>query len=338
MILLALATAAPAAELRVVHNGDTVESIAASLGDPALAGPIRALNALGAADQPTVGRLLVLPASSVPQVDQQGFLVSVVGDVTVARPPAAAEPAELFRSIPADSVVCTGSRSFATLRVASACDGQGAVNDDVTLLADTCVELRSAVASTLGRSTALRVRQGSIVVSQPVDPGQVTVEAGAGVVSGEGGFRVHQEADGALRAEALTADLAVFGAGVEQSLRAGQGSRVRPAEGPSAPVDLIGSGPLVAPAPGAPLARATFQWEARPDAFGYLVSIAGDAAFTRVLYQEPVVETICAPSLLLLPLRNPEGLFWRVEAVDRFGFVGLPTLARPIGLPSGVMP
>lgn len=330
--------AAAASELRVVRSGDTVASIAATLGDPALAGAIRSLNGLGASDEPPVGRLLQLPPPVAPQVDQSAFLLSVVGDVTVLRSGGAAAPAQPFRSLDAGSVVCAGPKSFATVRVAAACEGQGLVNDDVTLLSDSCVELRSIVASALGRATVLRVRRGSIVVADPADGGRVTVEAGAGVAAGEGGFRVHREVDGAMRAEALTAELAVLGAGVERVLAPGTGARVLNGGGPTAPVDLLGERPLLAPAPAEPLGRPLFRWEEDPDAFGYVLSIAQDAAFTRVVFREPVASEVYAPSLLLLPLRSPEGLFWRVEPLDRLGYLGMPSAARPIGLPAGVQP
>ncbi|MBX2803788.1 MAG: LysM peptidoglycan-binding domain-containing protein [Myxococcales bacterium] len=338
-----LVLGAEAAELRAVRRGDTIESIAESLGDPALAGAIRSLNDLAAGAQPEIGQLLTLPGPTVEQVDQQAFLVSSVGDVTVQQGADSSSAGRLFTAIEADSTVCTGSDSFATLRLASSCDGEGKLADDVTLWSDTCVQLLSMVASSLGRSTVVRVLSGSVVVAEPLrgegvgSASQVTVQAGSGVASGEGGFRVHLEPDEALRAEALTDPLAVMGAGQQQNLAAGQGSRVPFGGVPTEPIDLLGAGPLREPGPGAPLRRALFRWEPQEEAFGYQFAIATDARFTEVVYQDPVPESVHDPELLMLPLKGREGLFWRVATLDRFGFLGVPTQPRPIGLPEGIL-
>ncbi|HHO53986.1 MAG TPA: hypothetical protein ENK18_24730 [Deltaproteobacteria bacterium] len=336
MILWTLIAAAWSAELRAVRAGDTVESIAESLGDVALASAIRGLNDLGADEQPLIGQLLTLPSPTVPQVEQQSFLVSVIGEVTVRYPTASsASPARAFSSLPTGSVVCTGEDSNASLRLASSCAGQGFESDDVALFEETCVEVRSVVASELGRSTVLRVLSGSISVADRASggPARITVQAGPGVAMGQGGFRVHLEPSASLRAEALTRELAVLGAGAETVLSAGQGVRVRPDAPPGEIVDLLGAGPLLEPGPGVPLRRPVFRWEPDPEAFGYLFSIAGDQLHTKILYQEPLVEPAHIPKLLLLTTRDEGGLWWRVASFDHLGFLGLPTPARPFGLP-----
>lgn len=336
MILWTLIGAAEAAELRAVRAGDTVESIAESLGDASLAGAIRGLNDLGAGEQPLIGHLLTLPSPTVPQVEQQSFLVSVVGQVTVQYPSATdPSPARPFSSLPTGSTVCTGDRSNASLRLASSCEGRGLESDDVALFEETCVEVRSVVASDLGRSTVLRVLSGSIAVADGTSssPSRVTVQAGSGVATGSGGFRIHLEPNASLRAEALTQQLAVIGAGAETVLDAGQGVRVPQDSPPGEVVDLLGAGPLIQPGPGAPLWRPVFRWEPEPQAFGYLFTIAGDQLSTKVLYQEPLVEPAHIPKQLLLTTRDQAGLWWRVASFDHLGFLGIPTPARPFGLP-----
>ncbi len=336
MILWMITSAVLSAELRAVRAGDTVESIAESLGDASLAGSIRGLNGLAPNAQPLIGQLLTLPAPTVPQVEQQGFLVSVMGKVTVQAPAGgSAAPAQPFVPLPTGSIVCTGDRSNATLRLASSCEGEGVQSDDLALFEATCVEIQAIVASDLGRSTVLRVLSGSISVADNATrtPAQITIQVGSGVATGQGGFRVHLEEDASLRAESLSSELAVMGAGEEKVLSAGQGVRVVEGQSPGDIVDLLGSGALSEPGPGAPLWRPLFRWEPEPEAFGYLFSIAGDQLCTKVLYQEPLVEPAHIPQLLLLPTRDSEGLWWRVSAFDHLGFLGIPTPARAFALP-----
>ncbi|MEM6929229.1 MAG: hypothetical protein AAF602_19980 [Myxococcota bacterium] len=344
MIVLLSSVLASGAELRAVRDGDTIEAIAESLGDPALAGSIRSLNQLAAGAQPEVGRLLVLPPPvGVDQVDQQAALVSVVGDVTVAPPGQPPAPAEVLTEIPVGSVVCTAEDSYATIRLASACEGLGVWHDVVTLFDESCVETLAMVASTRGRSSVLRVTSGSVVVADPGEthegqpPHEVTIQAAEGVATGRGGFRAHLESDEALRTEALTNELALLGGGQELRLLAGQGSRVH-ADGrpPDDPVALLGAGPLLVPAAGEPLRRPVFRWAPQDEAFGYSVAIAGDADFTKLLYRNPVPEPVHLAQRLLLPMTRIDGLWWQVASIDRFGFIGVPTPAQALGLPAEV--
>ena len=329
-------TVAAAVELRPVRAGDTVESLAESLGDVGLADTLRSLNGLGPNEQPLVGQLLTLPSSSE-QVDQAAFLVNLVGSATVQPDGGAPVALRRFTSIDSGSEVCTGSDSFAALRVATSCEGQGERADDVVLWSDTCVRVRSIVASVVGRASVLEVTAGSVVVVEPTQDGAdrtVTVVAGSGIATGAGAFRVHLEPDQALRAESLTSSLAVLGGGQELLLEQGQGSRV-PLEGtPTAPIDLLGVGPLQAPTPGEALRRPVFRWEPEPDAFAYRLAIALDARGVGVSYQNTGSESVHAPTFLLLPVEPGQPLWWSVAPIDRLGFIGIPTPARPFVLPA----
>ena len=317
------------------HGGVSAEE----LGDAGLAGSIRQLNQLAAGEQPEVGQLLVLPPPTVPQVEQDAFLTSVVGEIAVTPPGGSPQRAQAFVSIPTGSRVCTQGRSYGLLRVATSCDGDDAQADDVVLWADTCVRLDSVVASVQGRATVLTVEQGSVVIAEPDanDQGnhRVSVVAGSGVAVGAGGFRVHLEPDQALRAEALTAELAVLGGGEELVLQAGEGVRV-PLQGvPTGKVDLLGAGPLRAPGPREPLRRPSFAWQPQAEAFGYLFTISADARGVRVVYQEPTPDSVHAPGRLLLPVEPGQPLWWRVATLDELGFLGVPTASRPFGTPGG---
>ena len=248
-------------------------------------------------------------------------------------------PAATFTPLPHGAEVCTGPQSWATLRVAAACEGDGLQNDDIVLASDTCVELRSAFATTLGRSTVVQVLAGSISVARLEGPGRVSVVTEAGITTGtHGGFRVHVEPDRAMRAEALYADVAVLGAGEQEKLHVGQGSRVRPGEAPSEAIDLLDVEALVSPRPGEPLLRPRFSWTPDDDALGWRLEIATERDFLRLVYQQDVSEPYHAPDLLMLPFRSSGGLWWRVSAVDRFGFLGVPTAPGPIALPDEVGP
>lgn len=330
---------AAAGELRPVYDGDTVESIAASLGDPELAASIRGLNQIAPAGQPEVGALLLLPPpAAVEQVDQRATLVSIVNEVRLARPGGNAEATTLLDEVPVGARLCTGQRSYATLMLAAACEGGGELVDEVTLMEETCIELRSVVASSYGRSSVVKVLRGSVVVGDPQSatsdvPSRVVVEAGTGVVSGVGSYRAHLEPDRALRTEALFQPVSVMGEGVQLDLQAGQGSRVPEGGEPTTPVDLLVGGPLLSPQDGDPLRRPAFTWRADEDAFGYQLSIAGDERFTKVLYVEPTPEPGHFAELLFLPLTSGEGLFWRVATLDRFGFLGVPSATRSLRVP-----
>lgn len=344
MIAIVLALPALGGELRPVLDGDTVESIATSLGDAALAASIRGLNNLAEGQPLEVGTLLLLPPPAVVQVDQHASLVSVVREVTAALPGAPAAPAAVWDQVPAGATVCTGPNSYTTLQLASACEGRGEQVDEITLLADTCVEIQAVVASSLARSSVVKVLSGSVVVADPGPagagdpPSSVVIQAGTGLVTGEGGYRAHLEPDQALRTEALTQPVALLGGGAQRDLEAGQGARVPEGGTPTEPVQLIVAGTLIAPAHEAPLSRPAFAWKADPEAFGYQFSIAGDMRFTKMLYVEPTPEPGHLADLLFLPLTNIEGHWWRVATLDRFGFLGLPSEVRRFIVPAGVAP
>ncbi len=328
-------TMAFAGEMRPVRMGDTVESIASELGDAALASAIRQANNIGDGEQPAIGQILQLPPPVGDSGDQEGFLISITGKVTVTPPGGTTVPAVRLSSLETGTTVCTGSRSYATLRLATRCNDDGSDSDDVVLYESTCVVVESVFGATAGRGTVLRVTQGSVAVQEVEGAlGHVTVVTESGVTTGKtGGFRVHIE-DEAMRTEALYAEVAVQGAGAELVLDAGQGSRVKTGEVPSAAVDLPKASQLLRPEAGERLVRPYFTWTQGDALFAHRFEVALDVVFGTLVYAHTVVDPNHSPELFMLPLDGP-GLWWRVAPVDRFGFIGVPSEGRQVILPPG---
>lgn len=331
-LLLGLALAA---EHWVVRPGDTVDRVAAALGDPALAARIREMNGLAEGAEPAVGAVLDVPGPAA-GAEQEGLVLAVRGTGTVTPPGGAAVPLAPQLALPIGTQVCTDAESFATVRLAR--DTTGYAHDDVTLLPSTCLTVDGASARPGRRSSLINMTEGSVAVrGTPERPGSVIVETPSGLATGDaGGFRVTLE-PGATRAEAITAPIAVLGAGEEVTLEARQGTRVRAGQAPEAPRGLLGGGELFLPAEGAPLTWPDFRWQAVPRALGYRVQIATSPDFAEVVHQEDVPFPEWQPDFLFLPFRV-EGYWWRVAPLDRFGFEGVPSAARRLGVPPGVGP
>lgn len=330
---------AAATDVRPVLAGETIESIAQQLGDRSLAPVLRRLNGLSPRAQPRTGQLLTLP-DRPRQVDQSAFVVSRVGQVTTTLPGGSPRPARAYVALPAGVTVCTAANSYAVLQLATSCAAEGVepTGDQLVLWTETCVEVRALSATPRsGRSTLIEVREGSVVVADPEGPEnrRITVVAGAGIATGTGGFRIHLESDAVLRAEALTAGLALLGDGQQRDLAAGQGARVRSDGSTTEAIDLLGSGPLIAPTPGQVLQRGQFRWEPNPDAFGYRVMLSRDPRGLELVHLESVAPPLYAPKRLLLPVRPDRPVWWTVVSLDRFGFLGLPAKRRPFGVPWG---
>lgn len=323
-----------AAELHAVREGDTIESIAETLGSSDLGPVIRVLNRLKRGEQPEVGRLIELPPSVlVRQVEQRALLVTLHGNVTVGVPGEARRSARQFGTVSSGHEVCAGPRSFTTLQLATSCEGGEEAGDLAVLMADSCLEILSLVASPLGRSSVVRLTQGSLVVPDVEGNGStVAVQTADGIAIGPGGFRSHLENGETARLEAVYRPITMVStAGEQQELAAGTGARVAKGGAISEAVALLRAVQLQTPREGSPLRRPVFTWTPSPDAFGYQMTVAAHPDHQEVLYQEPMAEPIHAPSQLLLP-NTP--LWWRVTPIDRLGFQGIPSPPRPL-LPPG---
>ncbi|MCA9566878.1 MAG: hypothetical protein KC656_03510 [Myxococcales bacterium] len=328
MILASLGLALAAESARPVHPGDTVASLAASLGDPALAAKIRELNGLAAGEEPVVGTVVRLPDPAVVG-EQRAFLLSLSGKATRQAPGGQPEPLETFVPIDNGWTVCTLEGSRATVRLASTCTNDGQASDDLVMLEQTCLVVDLSTSSKQGRSTVVRVLTGSVgVLSQEDARGHVTIVTPSGITSGPaGGFRVTIEEE-AARTETLEGTATVAGSGAEVSLAPGQGSRVKTGEAPSAPVSLLVLSELLEPEAGDVLLRPQFRWSAVDGAMGYRFEIGAGADFREVLYQEDVPDPQHDPLTLMLPYNQLDGVWWRASAFDRFGFEGVPAPAR----------
>lgn len=326
-VLLLLALLAHGADHRVVLTGDTVESLAAAAGiDP---DAVRAASGLAPGEQPSVGQIVVLPTRD----EGAAVVTAVQGGGTISRPGEDPIPLASWVTLPAGTVVCTDANGYAAVRLAAADSCQAAY--DVSLLSSTCLTIKATYARGEDRSSHVFLGRGSVSLSE--SRGLVALETRSGTtVSRHGGLRVTLEPD-AARTEALVGDVAVIGAGVAVELGPNQGSRVHTGQAPSDPVALLLPGALDAPDDGAPLVRPDFAWAPVPGALGYRVALATGADFTELVRTEEIGHASWSPERLFLPYRRP-GLYWRVAAFDRIGFLGPPTPPRRLRLPAGVGP
>jgi len=335
MLFWLLTWTALAGDHVVVHNGDTVESFAESDAD--MATRIRALNGLGPTEQPAVGSLVELP-DGLSGLPMEAAVVNVYRGAAAALPRSPQINLVPGMGLPAGSRVCTSMDGYVTLRLAI--DQEGLQHDDITLLPSTCLTIQATSSRSSGRRSMVRLETGSITVPRPdagASPGEITVATETGITTADrGGFRVHVESDVA-RTEALYNPLSVFGGGVEQRVEPGQGSRVRAGQAPSTPVALLSPGHPIRPLDGATLRRPDFSWVRVDTALGYQFELASSEDFREMLVARSVDRPSWEPARLLLP-GDVEGIWWRVSAIDRHGFTGVPSAPQRLALPVGVSP
>jgi len=334
-LLCLLLSTARAEEVRLVRQGETVESIAAELDIPGMAEAIRSLNGLGPEAQPGIGDLIRLPERPGWTTDLPAAVSALAGSGTARIGTAPEVALTLGMALPTGTEVCLHDNSYATLRLAY--DPATLRHDDIVLMPETCL----AVASTSGgagtRSSVVSVHRGSVSIRVAQETGGVTVLTPAGITSGEhGGFRVTIEEE-ASRTEALEDQVVVIGAGEQVLVEAGYGTRVRKGEAPSEPVRLLAPGSPVLPEAGHLLRRPEFVWTPVERALGYQVEFSSAEDFSELVYVEEVADVQWEPDVLFMPFRVP-GLWWRVAAFDRTGFVGLPSESRFLALPPEIGP
>lgn len=331
---LVLVGLALSAAHHVVAPGETVESIAEELGDPALAPGLRTANGLAPGEQPAVGQILELPPPDGPS-DQAAVVDRVRGTGTVNLPGGTSEPLSAGQLLPPGSQVCTGPDGFTTVRLAVGCSG--GEHDAVSLVPSTCLTIDATLEQGGSRSSLVSVDSGSITVQEQPGDAVVTVRTRSGLTSGSGGgFRVHVEGDQeSTRTEALANPVKVFGAGEALALDAGKGVRVEAGQVPGTPVDLLLPGSPVRPPDQEVLRIPEFDWTEVPGAAYYQLELALDPEFRDVVVLQTVPETEWFPAGLLLPTDQP-GLYWRVTPMDRFGFLGKPSAAHYAAFPPGV--
>lgn len=330
--LMGLLGAAHAAAHAVVQAGQTVESIAAAEGLAGREAEIRQLSGLGRDGQPRVGDVLLLP---VDRLSQESLVLSRYGEVTVRRGTAAPAPLSPGERLAPGAEVCTAAESFVTLRLVL--NESTRHHDDLTLMPESCVVIERVTLEGAERSSLVSLGQGSVTVQPNIDghvPGRVTVRAWGAVTSGlGGGHRMHVER-GALRAEAVSQPLEIYGGGARLALDAGEGSRSRGDAPPDPAVKLLIGPETLLPEDRAVLRAPDFTWSAVPRAMGYQLEIATDPYFTEpvLITESPLAEWL--PDVMLLPWRA-RGVYWRVIPMDRFGYLGVPSDPQQLRFPPG---
>lgn len=256
-------------------------------------------------------------------------VISLSGQAWVSVTGATPVAVDRCATVPAGATVCTAPDAFAAVRLAPTPDAAGA--DDIVLLGGTCVD----VVDTAADRARVNVSRGGITVSPSADGGLLEVQTRDGVAAGrQGGFRVTLE-EVATRTEAVTGRVLLQGQGGALDLPAGQGSRLRPGRAPDAPTDLLLPQALLHPPEDAPLRRPDFSWSPVPAGTGYHLQIAADPEFIDIVEAVDVATPAWQPDFLFSPT-GIAGLWWRVAAYDRLGFLGVPTPGRALALPAGV--
>jgi hypothetical protein len=330
--LLALLSVAEAASHVVVQPGQTVESIAAAESLRGREAEIRQLSGLGAGAQPTPGAVLLLP---IGLSGQESLVLSTYGTVTTRRGAAALTPLHPGDRLAPGAEVCTAAASFVTLRLVL--NESTRHHDDLTLMPESCVVVERVTLEGAERSALVSLGQGSVTVQPNLDghvPGRVTVRAWGAVTSGlGGGHRMHVER-GALRAEAVSQPLEIYGGGVRLDLSAGEGSRSRGDAPPEPAVKLLIGPATLLPENHSVLRAPDFTWSPVPRALGYQVEISTDPYFTEpvLIADSPLAEWL--PEVMLLPWRA-RGVYWRVIPTDRFGYLGVPSETHHLRFPPG---
>ncbi|MBK9366715.1 MAG: hypothetical protein IPN01_10385 [Deltaproteobacteria bacterium] len=330
--LWALFGVAQAGSHVVVQPGQTVESIAR---DEQLVGreaEIRQLSGLGRGAQPTPGAVLLLP---IDPSGQESLVLTTYGVVTTRLGAAAPAPLVPGARLAPGAEVCTAAESFVTLRLVL--DESTRHHDDLTLMPESCVVVERVTLEGAERSSLVSLGQGSVTVQPNLDghvPGRVTVRAWGAVTSGlGGGHRMHVER-GALRAEAVSQPLEIYGGGARLDLSAGEGSRSRGDAPPDPAVKLLIGPATLLPEDHSVLRSPDFTWSPVPRALGYQVELSTDPYFTEpvLVVESPLAEWL--PEAMLLPWRA-RGVYWRVIPVDRFGYLGVPSETQHLRFPPG---
>ena len=332
LTIFGLAGVAEAASHVVVQAGQTIESIAADEGLVGREAEIRQLSGLGAAAQPSPGAVLLLPLD---RGGQESLVLTTYGEVTARLGAATPRPLVAGERLAPGAEVCTAAKSFVTLRLVL--DEATRHHDDLTLMPESCVVVERVNLEGAERSSLVSLGQGSVTVQPNLDgqvPGRVTVRAWGAVTSGlGGGHRMHVER-GALRAEAVSQPLEIYGGSARLDLSAGEGSRSRGDAPPDPAVKLLIGPETLLPEDHSVLRAPDFTWSPVSRALGYQLEIATDPYFTEpvLVMESPVAEWL--PEAMLLPWRA-RGVYWRVIPVDRFGYLGVPSEPQHLRFPPG---
>ena len=245
------------------------------------------------------------------------MLTSVHGDVKAGKNKATLEPARNGQTLASYTYLTTGSGSCAGLTLA---DGS-----HIQLDSDTTVLLgRMWLNEKMDREVRINLLKGNFAVdvtkggtSSNFDV--VTPNAVAGVRGTQ--FRVYYDVKGTTRLETLDGTVELKGSKGTVWVNRGQGSRVLAGGLPEKPRQLLLASELISPLKGDVPAGVVLKWNPVKGAVKYDLRIARDAEFTSEIF----VAVSESPMYQLGSEIAAGKWFWRVIAVDKDGYRGLPS-------------
>lgn len=243
-------------------------------------------------------------------------LRTLVGAVTVGRHDSDMATAAAGSKLHAHDRVATSNHGVALIEIA---DGS-----QMFMWPDTEVRFGSiSLNAQYQRSVQIGVMRGEIEtkVSKAGDGASFELITGAAVAGVRGtSFRLVADGTRGTRLETLTGEVQLSNQGGAQSVPAGYGSRAAAGQAPEQARALLPAPTGMTPLRGSISAGSTLSWSAVTGAVGYRVDIAADVHFTRD--SQRVTSTA---NSLALPSLAVGRWYWRVMAIDRDGFVGMPS-------------
>lgn len=340
-LALLLVTPASAADLSLVyHRGDDLaETLKRVAGPDASIDDLLAHNGLSSGQLPAPGTSIVVPEAWLqPWSGSNAEILFVRGDVRVETGDSRSLAVGIgARLLPGD-VVVTGADGAASLRLFGAEDAPD--HDHVQVRSDSRLEIGQLFVSKEGgfRAGAVRLLKGAVdfVTSGSTERRrQIEVETPTiiGGVRGTG-YRVVIEGDEAASTRVETLEGTVFSAAEadEVAVAGGFGSRGNEGEPPGAPTPLLAGPSLSSPASGATLESFVFLWSEVPGAVSYVVEIALEPEFARIVYRATPDLARHDPVDARLPEQDTP-YWWRVSAVDGDDFQGMNSEAGSFVLP-----
>jgi len=244
-------------------------------------------------------------------------VVTVYGDVRAGKDKEKLEPVAKGQTLSSYTYISTGDRSGVELTLA---DGSHIDVDGNTLL----LLGRMWLNEKMDREVRINLMKGNFAVdvtkggtSSNFDV--VTPNAIAGVRGTK--FRVYYEESGGTRLETIDGTVELKGAHGTVWVKRGQGSSVGSDGTPIRPKPLLLACEPMHPLQGDVSAGAQLRWKPLAGAAKYQVRVARDAEFTTEVHDafsnQPVFDVGAEITV--------GKWFWRVIAVDKKGFTGLPS-------------
>jgi len=277
--------------------------------------------------------VLLFASAPASAEDSYAEVLFLRGDVTAQRRGAPLEAKVGTRLVSGDTIVA-GADSGASLRLFGGLEATD--HDHVQVKANTTLAIES-LAETAGapkkgvlgliKGALSWITGGSGEAKRDV---QVHAPTTIGGVRGTE-FRMIVEAPGSTRIEVLEGTVNTTGASSELDVGPGKGSRVRPGGEPET-LHPLPAAPTVKAGDGGALDRFSFQWSKVQGAASYVVEIALEESFTRIVYEQGEEATQHEPVSAKLP-EHAGAFYWRVSAVDADGYQGFYSAAGSFTLP-----